>query len=434
MRSGSASLWSVLRLPGWLLVIALTACATAAPRDGGPPPPRGKTMQEYLREPAPAPRPAPEAAVAGDAMKLHVIDVGQGTALLLEFPCAAVLVDTGGEQNEQFDSVPVLVDYLDRFFARRTDLGRTLALLVISHPHIDHTRGIKAVLGAFTVKNVIDNGDVRDDVGGKPQLWLHGWLGKNRKKKVGHLDLARSDIDGQDGLTSPVIDPVGACAASTIDPVIRALWSGDIGREEIGQNPNNDSVVLRVDFGEASLLLPGDLELLAIARLVKKYAATPALLDADVYVVPHHGSKNSSTLDLVRRVTPEVAIISAGPYERYLQSEEEYTARVFGHPNQVAIDHLLDRQGGVSGRRAAPIEAWVGVRGAWKEKKSEFARRTIDRAIYSTGWDGTVVVTATASGALDVTTAKSAAAAQAAQPAQPQPASSGGPGASAGAR
>jgi competence protein ComEC len=388
-------------------VAALTACATTGSQEGGPPPPRGKTMAEYLRE-QPPPAPQPRAGmVAADTMKLHVIDVGQGTSLLLEFPCAAVLVDTGGEQNEQFDSVPVLIDYLERFFARRSDLHRTFALLVISHPHIDHTRGVEAVLSRYAVRNVVDNGDVRDDVGGKPQLALHAWLSK-RKKKVRHLDLARSDIDPHDGLTSPVIDPVHGCKASKIDPIIRALWSGDVGREEIGQNPNNDSVVLRVDFGEASFLLPGDLELLAIARLVKMYAGNPQLLDADVYVVPHHGSRNSSTLDLVRRVSPEVAIISAGPYERYLQSEEEFTAHVFGHPNQVSIDHLL-APGGVSGQRP-PIEAWVGVRGAWKEKKSEFAKRTIDRAIYSTGWDGTVVVTANASGFLQVTTSKTPAA------------------------
>jgi competence protein ComEC len=409
VRPGSASLCTVKRAaPLSSIVVALTACATTGAREGGPPPPRGKTMEEYLQEAPPPAKAPPEGMVAADSMKLHAIDVGQGTALLLEFPCAAVLVDTGGEQNEQFDSVPALIGYLDDFFARRTDLKKTISLLVISHPHIDHTRGIEAVLGRYPVKNVVDNGDVRDDVGGKPQLALHAWLSK-RRKKVGHLDVARSEIDPEDGITGAVVDPVGGCAASKIDPVLRALWSGDTGREEIGQNPNNDSVVLRVDFGEASLLLPGDLELLAIARLVKKYEKHPELIDADVYLVPHHGSRNSSTADFVRRVSPEVAIISNGPYDRYLQTEEEYTARVFGHPNQVSIDHLLVK-GGVSGRRASPIEAWVGVRGAWKEKKSEFAKRTIDRAIYSTGWDGTVVVTANANGWLEVTTSRPSAA------------------------
>lgn len=409
MRLGSARLWSVKRAALWLLtVVALTACATTGSREDGPPPPRGKTMDEYLREAPPPEKAPPDGMVPADSMKLHVIDVGQGTALLLEFPCAAVLVDTGGEQNDQFDSVPVLIGYLDQFFARRTDLRRTISLLVISHPHIDHTRGIEAVLARYPLRNVVDNGDVRDDIGGKPQLALHTWLSK-RRKRVGHLDVARSDIDPEDGITGPVVDPVGGCKASNIDPALRVLWSGDVGREEIGQNPNNDSVVLRVDFGEASILLPGDLELLAIARLVKKYDKHPELLDADVYLVPHHGSRNSSTLDFIRRVSPEVAVVSAGPYERYLETEEEYTAHVFGHPNQVSIDHLLAK-GGVSGRRASSIDAWVGVRGAWKEKKSEFARRTIDRAIYSTGWDGTVVVTANASGWLEVTTSKPASA------------------------
>jgi competence protein ComEC len=389
-----------------LIAITLLSCVRSGPREGSPPPPRGKTMEEYLRETPEEPPAPPAGMVPADSMKLHVIDVGQGSAALLEFPCAAVLVDTGGEQNEQFDGVKALVDYLDAFFARRTDLARTISLLVITHPHIDHTRGLETVLARYKVRNVIDNGDVRDDIGGKPQLALHAWLGEKGQKQVRHLDLARRDIDGADGLTSPIIDPIYACKSSPIDPVLRVLWSGDLGREEIGQNPNNDSVVLRVDFGEASFLLPGDLELLAIARLVKKYESNPALLDADVYLVPHHGSRKSSTLDLIRRVSPEVAVISAGPYDRYLQTEEEYTARVFGHPNQDCINHLLDPKVGVTGKRSSPIEAWVGVRGAWKEKKSEFTRRAIDRAVYATSWDGTVVVTGNASGWIEVTTSR----------------------------
>jgi hypothetical protein len=274
----------------------------------------------------------------------------------------------------------------------------------VSHPHIDHTRGIEAVLARYTVKNVIDNGDVREDLGGKPQLALHAWQNKH-KKKVGHLDVARGDIDGAVGLTSPVIDPVGACKASPVDPVIRALWSANVGREEIGQNPNNDSVVLRVDFGEASFLLPGDLEILAIAQLVKKYADNPAMLDADVYLVPHHGSRNSSTQDFVAQVSPEVAVISCGPYDRYLQSEEEYTARVFGHPHEISVGHLTHPKKGVTGRRD-PVEVWVGKRGAWKEKKSEFTQQRIDRAVYATGWDGDVVVSGNANGWIEVTTSR----------------------------
>jgi beta-lactamase superfamily II metal-dependent hydrolase len=73
----------------------------------------------------------------GAKMRVHLIDVGQGAATLIEFSCAAMLVDTGGEENEQFHSTDKLVRYLDEFFASRPDLHQTLALLVITHPHIE---------------------------------------------------------------------------------------------------------------------------------------------------------------------------------------------------------------------------------------------------------------------------------------------------------
>ena len=399
---------AVLRGASLLLTATLlSACPRAGTGEAQPPPPRGASMEEYLRDQEPDPPARPADTVEADAMRLHLIDVGQGTAALLEFPCGAVLVDTGGEKNEQFDGVAALTAYLDAFFERRRDLGRTLSLLVVSHPHIDHTRGLETVLSRYRVKNVVDNGDVREDIGGLPQLAMHDWL--SRQKGVGHIDVSRSDIDPRDGLGGPVVDPVQGCAASAVDPIIRALWSGDLGREEIGHNPNDDSVVLRVDFGQASMLLPGDLELLSIARLVKKYQDAPGMLDADVFLVPHHGSKKSSTQDLVRRVSPRVAVISAGPYERHLKTEEEYTARVFGHPSDVTIGHLTHASHGVSGRRSPAIEVWVGKRGAWKGTPSEFARQTIDRAIYSTGWDGTIVITANANGWMEVTTERAAA-------------------------
>jgi len=84
---------------------------------------------------------------ANPTMRVHFIDVGQGAATLVEFPCAAVLIDTGGEANGEFDSTDSLLDYLDDFFSRRVDLKETFHALILTHPHIDHTRGVSAILG-----------------------------------------------------------------------------------------------------------------------------------------------------------------------------------------------------------------------------------------------------------------------------------------------
>src|SRR5262245_11874629 len=64
-------------------------------------------------------------------MNAHFINVGQGASVLLEFACGAVLLDTGGEKNDSFDSTQRLTDYLDAFFTRRRDLSSTLALVVL---------------------------------------------------------------------------------------------------------------------------------------------------------------------------------------------------------------------------------------------------------------------------------------------------------------
>ena len=85
----------------------------------------------------------------------HYINVGQGDATLLEFPCGAILIDTGAQDN---DFVTELIDYLTDFFNRRSDLDETLESVFITHNHPDHVKGLKEVINSFTVKRLIYNG------------------------------------------------------------------------------------------------------------------------------------------------------------------------------------------------------------------------------------------------------------------------------------
>jgi len=111
-------------------------------------------------------------AASSQTMQVHFIDVGQGAATLIEFPCAAILVDTGGENNGDFDSNSELLSYLDDFFGRRSDLKNTLHSLMLSHPHIDHTRGVKDVLGRYKILNAVTNGQ-EEGSGKSGQIALH---------------------------------------------------------------------------------------------------------------------------------------------------------------------------------------------------------------------------------------------------------------------
>ncbi len=408
--------------------ILLSLSCGGSPKTTTPPPPEGREYGTYLKQGQDA---KTEEAISksgegdgsSDAMVLHFIDVGQGSATLLEFPCGAILIDTGGEKNALFDSEPNLIGYLNDFFERRSDLDRTLDALVISHPHIDHTRSIPEVLKRFRVRNIVDNGDVQDDIGGRPQLAMHEWLyqrnqainkrnasrrknggkGIQFEENIGHFEVSSEELSDK-GISNATIDPIPSCPASQTDPQIRALWGMRLGRREKGHNANNDSIVLRVDYGKTSALLSGDLELLSIAWMVKQYKDNLSILNTDIYYVPHHGSRNSTGEHWISQIKPRVAVISMGPYDRHLKTWPEFTARSFGHPNKDSVGHVLDLQNGVTAIRKTPIDVMVGRRGAWKKTPSEFEARVIKRALYATGWDGHIAIKAHADGHIDVDT------------------------------
>ena len=318
-------------------------------------------------------------------LRVHFIDVGQADAVLLEFPCAAMLVDLGAEKNRAFDGVQALRSYLTEFFDRRPDLNHTIQLLAVTHPHIDHVRGVGLLLSPnspFKVANIITNG-LESSSGGRQQKRLHAWA---EAQGVPLQKISLADVPPKLGLTSPIIDPI-QCEA--VDPEIRVLFSTpdaqpDDWRTADFENVNNRSMVVRVDFGDTSLLLMADLEEKGISTLLELMADSP-LLDADVLKVGHHGSWNATNTDLLDAVTPDLAVIMMGPSDR----EVAWSAWAYGHPRRDTVEMLVEA---VTLSRTPAVEVPV----ATKAKQFELMR--IGKAVYGTGWDGTVVIEAGTTG------------------------------------
>jgi competence protein ComEC len=318
-------------------------------------------------------------------MWMHVIDVGQGSATLFEFPCAAVLVDTGGESSSTFESNKALMAYLEAFFARRADLNRTLATVFITHPHIDHTRGLPLVLQKFNVLHLVTNGQPRGidgavlESGGENQENAEKLFAKKNALRT----VARTDIESAEGITDANIDAV-SCAESGVDPEIRVFWGGlkqnhEGWEQKAFSNANNHSLVIRVSIkgaeGDAhAVLITGDLELEAIQSLLN--AAGPSL-NSDVLIVGHHGSHNGTSMGLVKAVSPCMAAISMGAVDR----QEDWTAWMYGHPRKVSVQTVHAGLG--CSRPPRDVQVALGQR--------RFEGFTVQHALYGTGWEGTVV-------------------------------------------
>ena len=335
-------------------------------------------------------QPAAAGGAGASTMTAHFIDLLQGDSTLLEFPCAAVLIDAGGENS---DTTQTLVDYLSAFFRRRTDLNQTIAVEFTTHTHVDHNRALRKVVETFKVERYVHNGTYNGS-GSANAKWMRDHANDDGRTVV-QRSVEDSEVVGggnKSGLTDGTIDPVDC---GQVDPKITVL-SGHVASNPgwpQGEfaNQNNHSLVIRVDFGSASFLFSGDLEEPAIETLVDYYDGTPRL-NIDVYHVGHHGSYNGSTTSFLGAMSPKVALISVGPFDR----ETQWTAWQYGHPRDTAVDML---EHAVSLTRPSKR---VHIATAVKDFKTE----TMTKAIYATGWDGNVDITARMDGTLAVTTAR----------------------------
>lgn len=322
-------------------------------------------------------------------MRAHFFPVGQAHSTLLEFSCGAALIDAGAQDAE---SVQRLLEYLDQFFARRTDLNKTLDLVLITHNHIDHTMALKEVAERFTVRFYVDNGQLTGTGTEDPR-----WIRANAAAKniqVREVTLAEIEaLPDKKGLTDAKIDPINCTDG---DPKIRALF-GRVDPRPPGwtadafNNKNNHSVVTRVDFGEASFLFTGDLETEGLERLLGFYARE--VLDADVYQVGHHGSHNATTQALLDAVSPELAVIPVGDWDYGKDAQARFNTFSYGHPRKVTLDLL---SGAIAGERPAPVTVMAAT------AARTFAPYVVRKAIYATAWDGVVNVEATLAGQFTV--------------------------------
>jgi competence protein ComEC len=219
--------------------------------------------------------------------RLTVLDVGQGLATAIQTATHILVFDTGAKSPYGFDMGEVVVaPWL------RSQGWPSLDLLMVSHADNDHSGGATYLLTHFPIQQVWTNAQDNFQtlpsgttltVCNKGQTW--DW----------------------DGVHFEVLNP---------------------SLESSSTKKNNQACVLKVSNGAYSVLLSSDIEQAAEQSLVASHTD----LKADVLVVPHHGSKTSSSMSFLQAVAPELAMVSSGYLNR------------FNHPHPKIVERYQSAQ------------------------------------------------------------------------------------------
>ncbi|MFI5210395.1 MAG: DNA internalization-related competence protein ComEC/Rec2 [Gemmatimonadales bacterium] len=228
----------------------------------------------------------------GSGLTLHFLDVGQGDGAIIHTPGGQWIVVDAGPAGDQGDAGRmVVVPALERAGAQR------VALLVVSHAHADHLGGVPAVLHRFPADVVLDPGDPVSD-----RLYL-GFLDELAERG----DRWRAARAGD---------------TLVVDSVRVVVLHPSAGWPEFGLDLNEDSAVLRLEYGGCRVLMAGDAGLIAEAAM--RGHAGPV----DLLKVGHHGSRTATGQAWLDELAPEAAIISVGAHNRYGHPAPETGARL----------------------------------------------------------------------------------------------------------
>ena len=291
------SVWSGVAAPPWAQGAALVAALLLVL----PVPWRIRLLAVPLALPLLLPA---RALPAAGEFAVVAVDVGQGSAVFVRTRDHLFVYDAGPRYSRDGDAGQrVLLPLLRALGETRIDE------LALSHRDTDHVGGAQALVA------ILPPAQLRSSFDPGPEL--QAALPPERA-----LRCEAGQHWTWDGVAFDVLWPPAA-------------------EYERARKPNALSCVLRVEGGGASLLLAGDIEAAQERALV---AAQGAALESDVLVVPHHGSKTSSSAVFLDVVRPRLAVVQAGYRNR------------FGHPAEEVLERYRER--GIALRMTPDCGAW----------------------------------------------------------------------------
>ncbi len=221
---------------------------------------------------------------------VYFLNVVQGDAIFITTPNNQQILIDGGPDRSVLAELGKIMSFWDR----------SIDMIVLTHPDADHLNGLVDVLDRYKIDHIIETGIACDT------SLCKSWK-KSKKNEGAKLTLGHSgkifDVD---------------------DVIFKVLYPVEDLEDQKVSKTNNSSLVLRMEYGEQSMLLTGDIESTVEVRL--PYYTDE--LDVEFLKVAHHGSKNSSMEAFLDAVSPNFAFIQVGIDNKYNHPHPDVISRL----------------------------------------------------------------------------------------------------------
>lgn len=224
----------------------------------------------------------------GNFVFVHFIDVGQGDCTFIKDNGHSMVIDAGEEGNEN-----TVINYIKNQGINNIDY------VVASHPHSDHIGSLDGVIDSFTIQNILMPNVVNNS------KCFENLLNSIEKSKANVIETKPDNTYN-----------LGKSKFTVAGPV---KYDND--------NQNNNSAVIKLTYGNNSVLLTGDAE----NEEENDILASKIDISADILKVGHHGSSTSTSTRFLNMVNPNTAIICVGKDNKY------------GHPTEKTLNTLKDK-------------------------------------------------------------------------------------------
>lgn len=225
-------------------------------------------------------------------LKVVFLGVGQGDAIYIEAPNGRQMLVDGGPDAKLLSSLSKVMPFADR----------SLDMIVATHPDQDHIGGFPLLLDNYKVRSILENGANGDS---KTSISLEE---KIIKKKINKIIAKRGMhivLDDKRNIYFDILFP---------------------DRDVANLASNDASIVGKLVYGENSFMLTGDASL--YTENLIEWNENDKTLDADVLKLGHHGSRTSSSILWLKKISPKIAIISVDKGNKY------------GHPHKELLERL----------------------------------------------------------------------------------------------